>query len=103
MKPLTGFTEYRMRVAQATGAGDLFAQLDAELGAEAHDYAQAYGPGGAFDQGLLNTQAGRASGRIQPAPFAVGIYEAMGYGKMVDGKFEWAASFTEPYTGMPKL
>lgn len=103
MKPLTGFTEYRMRVAQATGAADLFAQLDAELGPEAHDYAQAYGPGGAFANGYLDMQAARASGRMQPPPFAVAIYEQAGYGKSVDGKFEWAASFTEPYSGMPKL
>ena len=52
MKPLTGFTEYKMRAFCATGAADLNAQLEAELGPEAHDYFQAYGPGGALANGL---------------------------------------------------
>lgn len=103
MEPLTGITEYKMRVLQATGNARLRDELTALLGDKFAEYAQTYGWGGPLSSPYLDSQAARAAGLQEPPAFVVDAYAKAGYGTVVDGKFKWGPSFTSPFTGYPEL
>lgn len=105
MEPIKDlYGDYLMRLAQQfPGLDNLLVQGGFVPADQLHDYANAYGPGGQFYDGTLQSAAARAAGRQAPPPFAVDVYARLGFGTIKDGVFEWGPQMTAPYTGMPKV
>jgi len=105
MTPITDpYGNYIAQLAQVyPGLDDKLAPY-VPAGSTIHDVAQEYGPGGNLYHPELQQAAARASGRLQPAAFAVQAYIAAGMGSVgPDGRFMWAAPWTAPFTGMPAV